>query len=147
VHVQGVNLTKSQKFGMFLLYGTRSLPVGMGDADEFGLLAERYAGPLVLEPDHARGPQARYADAKKFIEENAATRIDRAFWHEIKAAPSLATWYHDTVQDGHLIEAPQARALCPRSSQVIECRKRKIVFSATFGLQQNAFDVTLGCYA
>jgi hypothetical protein len=79
----------------------------MGDADEFGLLAERYEGLPVLKPNRARGPQARYADAKKFIEENAATRIDRAFWHELKATPlptCAVSLYHSHSGD-----------TCPRS--------------------------------
>ena len=59
----------------------------MSHADELGLLAERYDGPLVLKPNHARGPKAGNADANKFIEEDAAVRIDRAFWHELKVTP------------------------------------------------------------
>ena len=59
----------------------------MSDADEFGLLAEWYEGLLVLEPDHARGLEARYTDANKFVEEDAVVRIASAFRHELKAAP------------------------------------------------------------
>jgi hypothetical protein len=55
----------------------------MSDADELGLLAEWYAGPLVLKPDRAGGPQARYADANKFVEEDAAVRAASAFRHEV----------------------------------------------------------------
>ena len=70
----------------------------MGDADEFGLLAERYEGPLVLKPDHARGPEARRGDANKFVEEDAAVRIDRAFRHKLKATPRLPpVRYRDTT--------------------------------------------------
>jgi hypothetical protein len=47
----------------------------MSDADEFGLLAQRYADPLVLKPDRVRGPEARYADAHEFIEEEAVARV------------------------------------------------------------------------
>jgi hypothetical protein len=57
----------------------------MSDADEFGLLAERYAGPLVLNPDHARGLEARYADANELVEEDASIRVGSAFGHEFKA--------------------------------------------------------------
>ncbi len=59
----------------------------MGDADELLFVTEGDNAMSVLKPDSARGPQARYADANKFVEENAAARIDRAFWHELKAAP------------------------------------------------------------
>ena len=59
----------------------------MGDADELLFVTEGDNAMPVLKPDRAYGPQARYADAKKFVEENAVTRIDRAFWHELKAAP------------------------------------------------------------
>ena len=57
----------------------------VGDTDEFGLLAERYQGPLVLKPDHARGPEARYTDAHDFVEEGAVVRVASAFRHELKA--------------------------------------------------------------
>ena len=63
----------------------------MSDADELGLLAERYASPLVLEPDRVRRLEARYADAKEFVEENAVVRVDSAFRHEIKARSTFAT--------------------------------------------------------
>jgi hypothetical protein len=41
----------------------------MSDADEFVPLAERYDGLPVLKSDSARGLEARYADANKFVEE------------------------------------------------------------------------------
>ena len=55
----------------------------MSDADEFGLLAERYEGLPVLKLDPARGPEARYADAYEFIEEDAVVRVAPAFRHEL----------------------------------------------------------------
>jgi hypothetical protein len=61
----------------------------MREADEFGLLAERYVGPLVLKPNQARGLEARYADANEFIEEDATVRVSSAFWHEFKAMLGL----------------------------------------------------------
>ena len=80
----------------------------MSDADEFGLLAERYAGPLVLKPDHARGLEARYADAHEFIEEDAVVRVASAFWHEVKATPRPSpVRYHDTTLKSPSIEEPQ----------------------------------------
>ena len=70
----------------------------MGDADEPVLLAERYERPLVLKPDHARGLEARYADANEFIEEDAAVRVASAFRHEFKATPRPSrVWYYDTT--------------------------------------------------
>jgi hypothetical protein len=80
----------------------------MSDADEFVLLAERYEDLPVLKPDRARGADARYADAHKLIEENAAVRVASAFWHELKAAlrpPPVR--YHDTTRECQSIEAPQ----------------------------------------
>ena len=59
----------------------------MSDADEFGLLAERYEGPPVLKPDHARGLEARRGDAHEFVEEDAVVRVASAFRHELKATP------------------------------------------------------------
>ena len=55
----------------------------MSDADEFGLLAERYVGRLVLKPNQARGLEARYAEANKLVEEDATVRVDSAFWHDL----------------------------------------------------------------
>ena len=61
----------------------------MGDADAFAasaamvLLAKGDDALPVLKPDRARGLQARYAPANKSVEENAVTRIDRAFRHEL----------------------------------------------------------------
>jgi hypothetical protein len=71
----------------------------MREADEFGLLAERYVGPLVLKPDRARGLEARYADANEFVEEDAAVRVASAFGHELKlASPEpLRVRYHNTT--------------------------------------------------
>ena len=60
----------------------------MSDADEFGLLAERYAGPLVLKPDRVRGLEARYADAHEFIEEDTAVCVAPAFRHELVNSPT-----------------------------------------------------------
>jgi hypothetical protein len=57
----------------------------MSDADEFVLLAERYEGLPVLKPDRARGAEARYADARKLIEENAVVRVASACRHEFEA--------------------------------------------------------------
>jgi hypothetical protein len=37
----------------------------------------------------ARGPEARYADANKFIEEDAAVRVASAFWHGFKVTLGL----------------------------------------------------------
>jgi hypothetical protein len=80
----------------------------MSDADEFVLLAERYEGLPVLKSDRARGLEARHADANKFIEENAATRIDPAFWHELKAAPRpLPVRYYDTTHERQSAKASQ----------------------------------------
>ena len=59
----------------------------MGDADELLFVTEGDDAMPVLKPDRARGPEARYADANKFIEENAAVRVASAFWHELKATP------------------------------------------------------------
>ena len=59
----------------------------MSDADEFDLLAERYAGPPVLKPDYARGLEARHGDAHELVEEKAVVRVASAFWHELKATP------------------------------------------------------------
>jgi hypothetical protein len=61
----------------------------MRDADEFGLLAERYVGPLVLKPDRALGLEARYGDAHELVEEDASIRVGSALWHEFKASPGL----------------------------------------------------------
>jgi hypothetical protein len=47
----------------------------MSDADEFVLSAERYDSLPVLKSDSARGLEARYPDANKFIEEDAAVRV------------------------------------------------------------------------
>ncbi len=58
----------------------------MSHADELGLLAERYDGPLVLKPNHV-ALRRETLSANKFIEEDAAVRIDRAFWHELKVTP------------------------------------------------------------
>ena len=70
----------------------------MSDADEFGLLAERYDGMPVLEPDHARGREARRREAHKLIEEDAVVRVASAFRHELKATPRvLPVWYYDTT--------------------------------------------------
>ena len=62
----------------------------------------------VLKPDRARGPEARYADANEFIEEDAAVRVASAFWHELKATPRPPpVWYYDTTRECQSIEAPQ----------------------------------------
>ena len=58
----------------------------MGEADEFVLSPKAMSHP-VLKPDRADGPQARYADANKFIEEDAAVRVASAFRHELIASP------------------------------------------------------------
>ena len=80
----------------------------MGDADEFGLLAERYEALPVLKPDHARGPEARRGEANEFIEEDAAVRVASAFRHELKATPRPPpVRYHDTTHECQSIEAPQ----------------------------------------
>jgi hypothetical protein len=57
----------------------------MNDADELGLLAERYEGLPVLKFNSARGLEARYAHANEFIEEDTAVRVASAFRHELKA--------------------------------------------------------------
>jgi hypothetical protein len=59
----------------------------MSGADDLGPLAERYKSLLVLKPDSARGPEARYANASKFIKEDAVVRVAPAFRHELKATP------------------------------------------------------------
>ena len=41
----------------------------------------------MLEPDHARGPEARRGEAHELIEEDAVVRVDSAFRHELKASP------------------------------------------------------------
>jgi hypothetical protein len=55
----------------------------MGDADELLFVTEGYEGLPVFKPDRVRGPEARYADANEFIEENAAVRVAPAFRHEL----------------------------------------------------------------
>ena len=55
----------------------------MSDADEFHPSAKRNDGLPVLKPDHVRGPEARHAKAHEFVEENAAVRVDSAFWYEL----------------------------------------------------------------
>jgi hypothetical protein len=55
----------------------------MGDADEFHPAAERDDGMPVLKFDRARGAEARYAETRQFVEENAAVRIDSALRHEL----------------------------------------------------------------
>ena len=92
----------------------------MSDADEFGLLAEWYEGLLVLEPDHARGLEARYTDAK-FVEEDAVVRIASAFRHELKAVPR-ALCYH-TTPECQSIEAQAKRGGLPTFVRAIECRE------------------------
>jgi hypothetical protein len=62
----------------------------MSDADEFVLLAERYDGLPLLKSDSARSSEARYADANKFVEEDASVRVASAFRHELKAASLVA---------------------------------------------------------
>ena len=80
----------------------------MSDADELVLLTERYDAMPVLKPDRARGPQARRGEAHEFIEEDAAVRVDSAFWHELKATPRPPpVRYHDTTYVCQSIEAPQ----------------------------------------
>ena len=59
----------------------------MGDADELLFVTEGDDAMPVLKPDRARGPEARYADAHEFIEEDAAVRVASAFRHEVKATP------------------------------------------------------------
>jgi hypothetical protein len=39
----------------------------MGDADDLLFVTKRYESLLVLKPDHARGPEARYAEAREFM--------------------------------------------------------------------------------
>jgi len=72
---------------------------GMGDADELLFVTEVDDAVLVLKPNRARGLQARYAHANKFIEENAAVRVASAFWHELKATPRPSPLrYYDTTR-------------------------------------------------
>ena len=59
----------------------------MGDADELLFVTEGDNAMPVLKPDRARGLEARRGEAHEFIEEDAGARIDRAFWHELKATP------------------------------------------------------------
>ena len=79
----------------------------MGDADELLFVTEGDNAMPVLKPDRARGPEARYGEANKFIEENAVVRVASAFWHELKATPRRPMWYHDTTYECQSIEAPQ----------------------------------------
>ena len=51
------------------------------------LVAEGDDAMPVLKPDRARGLEARRVEAQEFVEEDAAVRIDPAFWHELKATP------------------------------------------------------------
>jgi hypothetical protein len=62
----------------------------MSDADEFFLSAEQYAGPLVLEPNRARGLETRRGNAHEFIEEDAVVRVASAFRHEVKATCAVS---------------------------------------------------------
>ena len=55
----------------------------MGDADELLLVTEGDDAMLVLKPDHARGPETRYADANEFIKENAAVRVGSALFEGV----------------------------------------------------------------
>jgi hypothetical protein len=78
----------------------------MGDADAFAvfnamvLVAEGDDAMPVLKPDRARSRQARRVEAQEFVEEEAACRIDPAFWHELKASPPLPfVRYHYTTDD------------------------------------------------
>jgi hypothetical protein len=74
----------------------------MSDADELGLFAEWYAGPLVLKPDRTGSPQARYAEANKLVEEDATVGVASAFRHALKVTPSIgaASLYHRLSGDG-----------------------------------------------
>jgi hypothetical protein len=71
----------------------------VSDADEFGLVAERYDGLPILDPDHVRGPEARRGDAHEFIEEDAAVRVTSAFRHELNVTPRPSSLrYYGTTQ-------------------------------------------------
>ena len=59
----------------------------MGDADELLLVTEGDDTVPVLKPDLAPGLEARRGEAHEFIKEDAVIRIDRAFWHDLKATP------------------------------------------------------------
>jgi hypothetical protein len=85
----------------------------MGDADELLafndmiLVAEGDHAIPVLKPDCARGLEAGRGEALEFVEEEAAARIDPAFWHELKASPHPSSvWYHDTTSECRSTEAP-----------------------------------------
>jgi hypothetical protein len=51
------------------------------------VIAEGDDAMPVLKPDRARGLEARRGEAREFVEEEAAARIDPAFRHELKATP------------------------------------------------------------
>ena len=62
----------------------------MGDADELWFVTEGDDAMPVLKPDRTRGLQARRGEAHEFVKEDAAVRIDPAFWHELNARFSCA---------------------------------------------------------
>ena len=57
----------------------------MGEADELLFVTEGDNAVPVLEPDSARGLEARRGKAHELVEENAVVRVASAFWHELKA--------------------------------------------------------------
>jgi hypothetical protein len=98
----------------------------MGDADELLFVLEGDDALPVPELDRARSPQARRVEAREFVEEEAACRIDPAFWHEVKATPRPShVRYYGTTRQRQSIQAPQGWADCARSSRAIDVANRR----------------------
>ena len=91
----------------------------MGETHELLFVTEGDNAMPVLKPDHARGPEARYADASEFIEEDAAVRIASAFRHEFEAT-SESSRYLDTNTSANDSGSAKAGAECERSSRARE---------------------------
>jgi hypothetical protein len=53
----------------------------------------------ILDPDRARGLEARRGQAHQLVEEDAAVRVASAFWHEGYASPVLLRYYHTTREN------------------------------------------------
>jgi hypothetical protein len=82
----------------------------MGDAGELLFVTEGDDAMPVLEPDRARGLEARRGKAQELVEENAAVRVASAFGHELRrrlAATTCAVSLYHKHRSGHL---------CPQQS-------------------------------
>jgi hypothetical protein len=66
----------------------------MSDADEFGLLGERYVGPLVLKPDHAR---ALRRDAAMVRSSSKKTQFCGSLTHFSTKCKPANSRYYDTI--------------------------------------------------